>query len=155
METERQYWLLKSEPESYGIDHLRRDKIEAWTGVRNFQARNHMMKMEKGDLCLFYHSSTKEKGVAGVAKVARVAHPDATQFDKKSHYYEPRATKEKPMWFCVDVAFVEKFKHVVTLGEMKLDPKLQGMLVRSKFSRLSVQPVSEKHFNYIRTKLAK
>lgn len=143
------YWLLKSEPESYGIDHLKRDKVEPWTGVRNYQARNNMKAMAVGDLCLFYHSSTAVKGVFGVAKVARKAYPDPTQFDKKSHYFDPKAAKEKPIWYCVDVRFVKKFKEPITLFEIKLDPKLKGMLAGQRGSRLSVQPVGPKHFNYI------
>jgi predicted RNA-binding protein with PUA-like domain len=150
-----QYWLLKSEPESYGIDHLKRDKVEPWSGVRNYQARNFMKEMTVGDFCLFYHSSTKEKGVFGVAKVVTKAHPDMTQFDTKSHYYDPKATKQKPIWYCVDVAFVEKFKEPVSLYQMKADPELKGMLALAPGSRLSVQPVSEKHFKYIREKLAR
>jgi predicted RNA-binding protein with PUA-like domain len=149
------YWLLKSEPESYGIDHLKRDKVEAWSGVRNYQARNFMQAMAVGDLCLFYHSSTDVKGVFGVAKVVAKAHPDLTQFDKKSHYFDPKATKEKPIWYCVDVGFVEKLKRPATLAEIKVDPKLNGMLLRAPGSRLSVQPVSEKHFTYIREVLGR
>ncbi len=150
-----QYWLLKSEPESYGIDHLRRDKVESWSGVRNYQARNFMQSMEVGDLCLFYHSSTKEKGVYGVAKVVASAHPDTTQFDKKDSHFDPKATKEKPIWYCVDVAFVEKFKEPVSLYQMKADPELKGMLALAPGSRLSVQPVSQKHFIYIRDRLSR
>ncbi|HEV8666523.1 MAG TPA: EVE domain-containing protein [Candidatus Paceibacterota bacterium] len=147
------YWLLKSEPAGYSIDDLKKDKKTAWSGVRNYQARNFMMQMEKGDLCLFYHSG-KEVAVVGVAKVVTKATPDETQFDKKSHYFEPRATKEKPVWFCPEVAFVKKFKTPVPLGAIKADPKLKGIPVAAQGSRLSVQPVSEKHFNYIVKELA-
>lgn len=145
-----QYWLLKSEPESYGIDHLRRDGVEPWSGVRNYQARNFMQSMNVGDFCLFYHSSTKEKGVFGIAKVVTPAHPDQTQFDRTGPYYDPNATKKRPIWFCPDVAFVEKFKKPVLLDHMKVDPTLSGMLVRVRGSRLSVQPVSQKHFIHIK-----
>jgi predicted RNA-binding protein with PUA-like domain len=146
---EKQFWLFKTEPEGYSIDDLKRDRVEPWTGVRNYQARNFMQQMKKGDLCLFYHSSTDPLAVVGVAKVAAAAHPDATQFDKKSRYFDPKATQEKPIWYCVDVGFVEKFKNPVTLAEIKIDPKLNGMLLRAKRSRLSVQPVSQKHFDHI------
>ncbi len=146
------YWLLKSETETYPIDDLKRDKVTPWEGVRNYAARNFMMKMEKGDLCLFYHSGT-DAGVYGVAKVTSKPHPDQTQFDQKNYHFEPRATREKPVWHCPDIAFVQKFKHPLLRDEMKLDPKLAGMVVLSH-PRLSVQPVSEKHFNYIRDELS-
>jgi predicted RNA-binding protein with PUA-like domain len=142
------YWLIKSEGESYPIDHLKRDKVVAWEGVRNYQARNFMMQMAKGDRCLFYHSSSKPNGVYGIAKVAKKAHADATQFNKKDSHFEPRATQAKPVWWCVDVAFVKKFKEPVSLDLLKFDPKLEGMMVRRR-ARLSVQPVSEAHFRYI------
>jgi len=149
-----QYWLLKSETGSYEIDDLKREKKTFWTGVRNYQARNFLKDMKKGDLCLYYHSG-KDTGVYGVAKVVSKAKPDQTQFDKKSHYFEPRATKEKPVWFCPEVQFVQKFKTYVPLGAIKADPHLKGIVVAQQGSRLSVQPVSEKHFNYIVKELAK
>lgn len=142
------YWLMKSEGKSYSIDHLKRDKVTAWEGVRNFAARNFMMKMRVGDLILFYHSHAKPNGVYGLAKVAKKAHADETQFEKRGRHFEPRATRDKPVWFCVDVGFKEKFKDPMSLDEIKLDPKLEGMAVRTR-PRLSVQPVSEKHFRYI------
>lgn len=147
------YWLLKSEPDTFSIDDLKRGKITPWEGVRNYQARNHMREMAKGDLVLFYHSSTKPTGVVGIARVCAAAHPDESQF-KNGDYFEAKATRQKPMWYCVDVQFVSKFKDIVTLDEMKLDPKLEGMIVRSKASRLSVQPVSKQHFEYITGELA-
>jgi predicted RNA-binding protein with PUA-like domain len=146
-------WLLKSEPQGYSIDDLQRDKKTFWTGVRNFQARNFMQAMKKGDLCLFYHSG-KETAVVGVAKVITNAEPDPTQFDKKGHYFEPRATKEKPVWFCPEIQFVQKFKEPVLLGAIKADPNLKGIVLAQQGSRLSVQPVSEKHFKYILNELA-
>ncbi len=141
---------MKSEPNTYSIEHLKRDKSTSWEGVRNYQARNFMKDMALGDLVLFYHSVTKPVGVFGVAKVSALAHPDVTQFDAKSEYYDPKSTKEKPIWYCVDVSFVEKFKTPVTLEAIKADPKLQGIIVAATGSRLSVQPVSEKHFKHIR-----
>ncbi len=144
-----QYWLVKSEPHSHSIDDLKRDKITAWEGVRNYQARNHMRAMKKGDLVLFYHSSTQPMCVAGIAKVAKEAHADESQF-KKGEYFEPKVTREKPMWECVDIAFVEKAKRPVTLVSMKLDPKLRSMLLLQRGSRLSVQPVGAEHFAHIR-----
>ncbi len=150
-----QYWLMKSEPETYGIDHLKRDRVTPWEGVRNFSARNHMRAMKKGDLILFYHSSADEIGVAGIGKIVAEAHPDESQYKRGGDYFEPRATREKPVWYCVDVGFHERFVHLVTLAEIKADPTLEGMLVRERGSRLSVQPVSEKHFVHIREMAAK
>jgi predicted RNA-binding protein with PUA-like domain len=144
------YWLLKTEPQGYSIDSLQKDKKTAWSGVRNYQARNFMKEMAVGDLCLFYHSG-KETAVVGVAKVVSKAKPDETQFVKGGHYFEPRATKEKPVWFCPDISFVKKFKEPVPLGAIKADPHLKGIPVAAQGSRLSVQPVSEKHFKYILT----
>jgi len=145
-----QYWLIKSEPDAFSIDDLKRDGTTAWEGVRNYQARNNLRAMEKGDLALFYHSSTNPTGVVGVAKVAETAHPDKTQFDTKGEYYDKKSTQEKPIWYCPDFAFVEKFTRIVTLEEMKKDKKLAGMMVAQRGSRLSVQPVSRAHFEYIR-----
>jgi predicted RNA-binding protein with PUA-like domain len=144
------YWLIKSEGDCYSIDDFKREKKTPWEGIRNYQARNFMMSMKPGDLLLFYHSISKPTGVYGIAKVVGKAHPDESQFDKKDMHFDPKATKEKPIWQCVDVAFVEKFKNPVSLEAIKKDSKLGGMLVRTKASRLSVQPVSEKHFQYIR-----
>ena len=144
------YWLIKSEPSSYSIDDLKRDKRAAWDGVRNYQARNFMRdEMKVGDLCLFYHSSTEVPGVYGIAKVVSNAHPDESAPDVNDPHYDPKATRDNPIWMCVDVAFVKKFTKPVTLEEMKADPKFKGMLVRARGSRLSIQPVSKKHFKYI------
>lgn len=142
------YWLMKSEPEVYGIDHLARDKKGHWDGVRNFTARNNMKQMKIGDRVLFYHSSTDPIGVAGVARVCREAYPDFTQWDKKSDYYEPKATKEKPYWYMVDVEFVEKFPHFVSMDEIKGQPELEDMVLLKR-GRLSVQPVAKKQFEII------
>jgi len=145
-----QYWLLKSEGDCYSIDDLRRDKTTAWSGVRNYQARNFMRDhMKKGDLALFYHSSSKPSGIYGIAKIVSAAYPDDTQFDAKDDHYDATSKKIDPRWMCVDVAFVKKFPEPISLEEIKHDPHLEGMMVRQQGSRLSIQPVSEKHFNYI------
>lgn len=149
MSTKPHYWLMKSEPESYSIDTLKEDKVTAWSGVRNFQARNFIREMRPGDGVLFYHSSCKVPGVYGTAKVASAPYPDPTQYDSASHYYEPRATKEKSMWDVVDVAFVKKLKEPVTLSDMRADSKLRAMIVLQPGSRLSVTPVAPEHFAYI------
>ena len=155
------FWLLKTEPTSYNIDGLKHDKKTAWTGIRNFQVRNMLRdQFGKGDMCLIYHSSCEQIGVVGVAEVASSGYPDPTQFDPKDHHFDPKsvkkqaktADKSKPdpnLWYCVDVKFVKKFKKTLTLSEIKLDPKLSGMLVTIPGSRLSIQPVSQKHFEYI------
>ena len=146
------YWLIKSEGDCYSIDHFKADKKTAWEGIRNYQARNYMKEMAVGDLLLYYHSITKPTGVYGIAKVVAKAHPDQSQFNKKDEMeYDPKATVEKPIWYCVDVGFVSKFTTPVTLDAIKKDPSLKGIVVAQKGSRLSVQPVSEKHFKYIQT----
>ncbi len=145
-----QYWLMKSEPEVYGIDHLKKDKKTWWEGVRNYQARNFMMQeMSEGDLVFFYHSNAEPSGIAGICRVSHSAEPDKTQFDSKSEYFEPKSTKENPRWFCVQVEFVKKFENIIPLSELKEDKKLQGMAVLQKGQRLSVQPVSPEHFQLI------
>lgn len=149
------YWLLKTEPGCYSIDDLKKEKTTAWSGVRNYQARNLMRDhMRIGDLVLFYHSNAKPSGVYGVARVVKESHPDDTQFDKTDEHYDPKATKENPIWFCVTVEFVKQYAEPVSLEQIKFDPKLEGMAVRQKGNRLSVQPVSKKEFEYIDTVLA-
>lgn len=141
---------MKSEGDCYSIDDLKKDKITAWSGVRNYQARNFMRDhMKKGDMVLFYHSSSKPTGVYGIAKVTANAHADETQFEKEGEYFDPKSTRENARWQCVDVGFVSKFKQPVTLAEIKFDNRFAGMMVRAKRSRLSIQPVSEKHFRLI------
>ncbi len=145
-----QYWLMKSEPEVYGIDHLKRDGETAWEGVRNYQARNSMMNdMRIGDQVLFYHSNAEPPGVAGLASVCSAAHPDMSGFNKKSDHFEPKATKDKPIWFCVDVKFVKKFSKVISLEEIRKNPKLQTMRILQKGSRLSITPVSKQEFEEV------
>lgn len=144
------YWLLKSEPTSYSIDDLKSDKREPWDGVRNYQARNFMRDdMKIGDRVFFYHSNTKPIGIAGIAKVCSKPYPDPTAFDTKNDHYDPKSKKESPTWYLVDVCFVEKFKEVITLDQLKFDGRLKNMQVTQKGSRLSVQPVSKKDFENV------
>ncbi len=144
------YWLMKSEPSVYSIDHLKRDKKTHWEGVRNYQARNFMKNdMKVGDLALFYHSNAKEIGVVGIAKICSNAYPDYFAFDKNSKYFDPKSTKENPRWFMVDVCFVKKFKKIISLLELKKNQKLKNMKVVQKGTRLSIQPVSENEFKEI------
>jgi len=143
-----QYWLLKSEGDSYPIDALKKDGKTAWTGIRNYWARNFMRDdMRVGDLCLFYHSGS-DMGVYGVARVVSESYPDPTQFDRNSDYFDEKATKAKPTWMLVDIEYVRALKRPVTLAEIKAEPELSGMML-TKPIRLSVQPVSEKHFRHI------
>ena len=145
----KRYWLMKSEPVSYGIEQLQKDKKTAWTGVRNFLARNYMREMKVGDGILFYHSSCKVPGVYGFAKVVSEPYPDPTQFDKGGHYFEPRATKEKPVWDLVDIAFEKALREPLTITEIRKNPKLGGMVFLAPGSRLSVTPVTEDQFKEI------
>lgn len=145
-----QYWLMKSEPSEYSIDDLKRDRVAPWFGVRNYLARNYMRdQMRPGDMVLFYHSSCPEPGVAGVAKVASTAYPDVTQFDQKSHYYDAKATKEKPRWMLVDVRYVKCFRRVVTLPMLRHEQSLQGLIILRPGNRLSITPVTEKEFQAV------
>lgn len=145
------YWLMKSEPDVFSIDQLKKDKTTWWEGVRNYQARNFMQKdMQVGDAVLFYHSNATPPGVAGLARVSKVAAPDKAQFDKKSEYYDPKATPEKPIWFCVELEFDKKFPELVSLQDLRDNDKLSDMLVLAKGSRLSVQPVDKKHFDIVK-----
>ena len=143
------HWLIKSEPETYSIDDLERDGKTMWDGVRNFRARNYMKEMKEGDLVLFYHSSAEPPGVAGVAKVVREAHPDPSQFDKKSKYYDAQSKEAEPRWWLVDVGFVEKLDRLVSLPEIKAEQALSDMVLVNN-SRLSVQPVTKAEFEKIK-----
>lgn len=146
---------MKTEPDVFSIDDLARKKTSLWDGVRNFQARNFMREqMEVGDRVLFYHSSCEPPGVAGLAKVLGKAEPDPTQFDKSSKYFDPRASKEKPWWYCVRVGFEEKFPRLVTLAEIRATKALKEMPLLRRGQRLSIQPVTEKEFECI-VKMAK
>ncbi len=143
------YWLMKSEPDCYGIDHLKRDNVGMWDDVRNYQARNYMRDMKKGDLVLFYHSSTDVIGVVGIAEIVKEAYSDPTQFVPGTEKYDPKSDEYNPRWSSVDLKFKEKFKEPLTLGEIKLDPAFSDMLVVKRGMRLSVQPVAKKHFDRI------
>lgn len=145
------HWLMKSEPDTFGIDDLKQRGSEPWSGVRNYQARNFMRdRMEVGDLAFLYHSSCPEPGVYGVMKVATPAYPDPTQFDRKSPYYDAASTREEPRWFLVDVKFVRKLERPVLLAELRArEPGLRGLVLLRKGSRLSIQPVSADHWERI------
>ncbi len=149
------YWLMKSEPDEFSIDDLVKapKKTTAWFGVRNYQARNYMRDhMRIGDGVLFYHSSCEVPGIAGIAKVASTPYPDATQFDPKSEYYDPKARREEPRWMLVDVK-LEKKTRVMPLDEMRTYPELADMVVLKRGNRLSITPVSEREWKFILKKL--
>jgi len=142
------HWLMKSEPSDVSIDDVLAmpGKTVAWFGVRNYQARNLMRdQMKVGDLVLFYHSSCPEPGVAGFAKVASTAYPDDTQFDPKSHYYDPKSTREAPRWLLVDVHVTKKTR-LVSLPELRAEPELAAMRTLQRGNRLSITPVTPREF---------
>jgi predicted RNA-binding protein with PUA-like domain len=143
------YWLFKSEPGTYGIDHLAKDRVTAWTGVRNYQARNFMRDaMKKGDRGFFYHSSCEEPGIAGMVEVAKAAYPDETQFDRRSRYYDAAATPGEPRWFNVDLRFVKKTR-LVGIAELRSHKALASMQILRRGNRLSITPVSPAEWEYI------
>ncbi|WP_260295640.1 EVE domain-containing protein [Sedimenticola hydrogenitrophicus] len=146
----KHYWLMKSEPDAYSIDDLKRDRTEHWDGIRNYQARNFMMQeMKPGDEVLFYHSSCKVPGVAGVARICKEAYPDFTAWNPDSKYYDPKSTPEKPRWFMVDVEYVSKFPEVISLAQIRQTPALEGMRLLQKGNRLSIMPVCAEEFRTI------
>jgi len=142
------HWLMKSEPDSFGIDHLRKQRRSSWDGVLNYQARNFMRDMAVGDHVLFYHSSIDPIGVAGLATVVRAAYPDHTAWDSASKYFDAASTPETPRWFMVDVAYVATLPRLVTLAELREIPELADMPLVNR-SRLSVQPVSAEQYALI------
>ncbi len=145
-----QHWLMKTEPTSYSLADLERDRTTGWSGVRNYQARNSMQAMKVGDKVIVYHSNAAPPGAAGLATVARTAYPDGTAFDKGDHHFDPKSNPEKPTWFQVDLAYSAAFKRFVPLEELKEDAKLKGLLLTSgKAMQLSVQPVDKAHYERI------
>ena len=144
MSPRRKYWLMKSEPQDFSIDDLRRVGTEPWTGVRNYQARNFMRQMQVGDGVLFYHSSCGVPGIYGVAEVASAPYPDPTQFQKKSKYYDEKSTREQPRWELVDVRFACKLERGIPLDEIRMHADALGedFALISRGSRLSVLPVT-------------
>jgi predicted RNA-binding protein with PUA-like domain len=141
---------MKSEPDAYSIDDLKRDRREPWDGIRNYQARNMMRDdMRIGDKVFFYHSNCKDIGVVGVMKVASKPYPDPTQFDPESNYYDPKSNPDDPRWCLVDVQFVKKLSRTISLAEIKAHPGLDDMILVRRGNRLSIMPVSEDHWNLI------
>lgn len=151
MARQRQYWLLKCEPEAYSIDDLERDGRTSWEGVRNFQARNLLRdELAAGDGVLFYASNAEPSGVTGIAEVVRAGYPDPFAGKRGHKYYDPKSDPAAPTWYAVDVGFVERFPGIVALAALKAVPGLADMMVVQKGSRLSVQPVTAREFEIVR-----
>lgn len=146
-----QYWLMKSEPDVFSIADLARSprKTTCWEGVRNYQARNFLRSMKRGDRALFYHSNADPPGVAGVVEIVREAYPDPTAWNPKSDYHDPKASPENPVWSMVDVQLVRIFPREVPLDELRATKPLAGMELVRRGSRLSVTPVTAAEFRTI------
>lgn len=146
------YWLFKSEPDVFGIDHLMEmpKRTEHWDGVRNYQARNMMRDgMRKGDLAFFYHSNCAEPGIVGIVEIVRGGYPDFTAFDPDTKYFDPKSDPDNPRWYMVDVKFKRRLERTITLAELKEHPELEGMPLVRKGNRLSVMPVAPEHWEFI------
>ena len=144
------YWLMKCEPEAYTIDDLARDGRTSWEGVRNYQARNFMRDdMKEGDAVLFYTSNAEPSGVTGLATIARAGYPDPFAWKKGHEYFDPKTKKDAPVWYSVDLAFVERFPAIVTLQTLKETKGLEDAMVTKKGSRLSVQPVTKAEYGIV------
>jgi predicted RNA-binding protein with PUA-like domain len=149
------YWLMKCEPAAYTIDDLARDKRTSWEGVRNYQARNFMRdRMQVGDAVLFYASNAEPSGVTGLAKIARAGYPDEYSWKPSHKYYDSTSTPDRPVWYMVDIEFVERFPATLPLETLKQTRGLEKMMVIKKGSRLSVQPVSKSEYDIV-VKLAR
>ncbi len=145
-----QYWLMKSEPETFSIDDLERKGTEPWDGVRNYQARNFMRDgMRVGDKVFFYHSNCEVPGIVGIAKVASEAYPDPTQFDPDNAHFDPASTRAQPRWMLVDIAFERRLARTISLAELKQDPALADFALVRKGNRLSVMPVETAVWKHI------
>jgi predicted RNA-binding protein with PUA-like domain len=144
------HWLMKVEPSVYTIADLERDGRTGWEGVRNFKARNYLRdEIQAGDGVLFYASNADPSGVTGLAEVVRAGYPDPLQFKPGHDYHDPRATPEQPIWYSVDIGFVERFPAIVSLADLRAKPALGGMWVLKRGMRLSVQPVTPAEFEEV------
>ncbi len=147
------YWLMKSEPSEFSIDDLARGGHVAWFGVRNYQARTFMRdQLTVRDGVLFYHSTCAEPGIAGLAEVSEMAYPDESQFEANGKYFDPKATRENPRWFNVEVRFKEKTR-LMSIGELRGYPELASLRILAKGNRLSITPVDPDEWKFILTKL--
>jgi predicted RNA-binding protein with PUA-like domain len=146
------HWLFKTEPENFSIEDLKKSKNQTtfWDGVRNYRARNILRdEIKKGDGVLFYHSSTEPLSVMGYCEVVKEGYPDHKQFDTKNNHFDPKAKKESPTWFMVDIKLVKEFKTAVTLDQIRANPKLKNITLIQRGNRLSVMPVTKNEFEEI------
>ncbi|MDY6955731.1 MAG: EVE domain-containing protein [Pseudomonadota bacterium] len=144
------YWLMKTEPTTFGIDHLRERGIEPWDGVRNYQARNMIRdQMQPGDGALIYHSNCTVPAIVGLARISSVAYPDPTAFNPESRYYDPASTPERPRWYVVDVAYERHLCRPLPLAELRTYPELEGMALLRRGNRLSITPISPNHWEFL------
>ena len=153
IKTEPNYWLMKSEPSAYSIETLEKEKETIWDGIRNYQARNFMRKMEIGDQAFFYHSNCKPPGIVGMMEVVDLNIIDPTQFDKESKYFDPKSKPDNPTWDCVKVRFISKADKILSLPELKSIFKEEELLVVKKGNRLSILPVKNDVANIILRKI--
>lgn len=145
------YWLMKSEPETFGIDHLQQRGTALWDGVRNYQARNFLRQMKVGDQAFFYHSNCKVPGIVGLMRIHKAGYADPTQFNPEHHYYDPKSTVDNPRWTGVDVEFVEKWPEVLSLTALREIPELADLALVRKGNRLSLMPVTDAQWQAILT----
>ena len=148
------YWLMKSEPDVFGIDDLKNapGMTEPWDGVRNYQARNMMRDdMKTGDRAFLYHSNCKEPGIAGIMEIVREGYPDMSAFDPDAKYFDPKSDPANPRWYRVDVRYVRKLKRIITLSELKEHPEVSDLPLVRRGNRLSIMPVSEQQWKFILT----
>ena len=146
------HWLMKSEPDVFGIDDLKKmpNKTDKWEGVRNYQVRNMMRDdMQPGDLAFFYHSNCREPGIVGIMKIVRGGYPDDTAFDPAARYFDPKSDPDNPRWYMVDVRYLRKLKRVITLSELKACDALAGLPLRRRGNRLSVMPLTDAQWDSI------
>jgi predicted RNA-binding protein with PUA-like domain len=139
----KKYWLVKTELDVYPITQLKKDKETLWDGVRNYQARNYLKEMKKGDIVFIYHSNSEITGIVGLAEVSKEAVPDPLQFSKKSDYFDEKATLENPRWFSPTLKFKKEFSETITLSEMKNFSFMKDSPLIGKGNRLSVIPITE------------
>jgi predicted RNA-binding protein with PUA-like domain len=144
------YWIMKSEPHEFSIDDLKKKDVYIWDGIRNYQVRNMIRDvMGVGDRAFFYHSSSKDIGIVGEMEIVKSAYPDPTQFKATSKYFDKGSNPDAPRWFSVDVKFVEKFPQILTLAEIKLNPKFDTLPLVKKGNRLSIMPITKVHYEHI------
>lgn len=143
------YWIVKSDTADYSIEEFRSDRTALWDGVRNYQARNYLMAMERGDQVLFYQSVTQPIGVAGLAVVSKKAVPDPTQFDRRDRHYDPKSSPDRPVWFCPELRFKKQFKAVIGLDQLRKEKRLTKMILLKRGNRLSVMPLTEEEFRTV------